>query len=274
MWGEIAGAVLGNAIGGYFQHQSTKETNEANAALNAQNIAHQKEFAQQGIRWKVADAMAAGIHPLVGLGASTTSFAPSSIGATPDTSMADTARGMGQDITRAISSTRTQFEKDLAQLQLQGAQLDLEDKAIGVQIKKSTLAKMNAPGSTAFPGDQGFVEGQGNSSGPGRIANKPMERTMSLPGAPHSEPGALPDVGWVKTPTGIIPVPSKDAKERTEDVMPHEWSHYFRNNIAPNWGGGPTPPKSALPKGATEWEWSYKHQEFQPYFPKYKFERR
>ena len=54
--------------------------------LNASNQAVSREFAQHGIRWKVADAKAAGLHPLYamqGSGATyspTTAFAPSQVG--------------------------------------------------------------------------------------------------------------------------------------------------------------------------------------------------
>ena len=40
------------------------------------NIKYQKQFAQHGIRWKVEDAKAAGLHPLYALGANTHSFTP------------------------------------------------------------------------------------------------------------------------------------------------------------------------------------------------------
>ena len=50
-------------------------------ANNAQSVAGmnyeaQKEFAQNGIRWKVEDAKRAGIHPLYALGASTQGYSP------------------------------------------------------------------------------------------------------------------------------------------------------------------------------------------------------
>lgn len=60
----------------------------------------QKEFAQKGIQWKVADAKAAGIHPLAALGAQTTSYAPTSVG---DLGLSS----MGQDIGRAVDSARS-----------------------------------------------------------------------------------------------------------------------------------------------------------------------
>lgn len=58
----------------------------------------QKQFAKNAIQWKVADAKAAGIHPLYGLGANTVSYSPVSVGS-PDLG------AMGADIGRAIDAT-------------------------------------------------------------------------------------------------------------------------------------------------------------------------
>lgn len=62
-----AGAALYNAYKG---EESQQDANLAN--YNAQ-----KEFAQQGIGWKVQDAKAAGLHPLYALGGSGATFSPS-----------------------------------------------------------------------------------------------------------------------------------------------------------------------------------------------------
>lgn len=80
---------------------------------NQRRIAHeqmdaQREFAQMGIRWKVADAKAAGIHPLYALGASTHSFAPVSVGG-PD--WGSILGGAGQDISRAYAAQQTRSER-------------------------------------------------------------------------------------------------------------------------------------------------------------------
>lgn len=266
--GGPTGAMIGGSIGGAISGQmAAKDAQEAQAAINAQNIAMQREFAQHGIRWKVADAKAAGINPLVGLGAPTHSFS-ANLQAGPTADMS----GLGQDLGRAIASTSTAAERDLSTLQVQGAKLDLEGKALDNQIKQSQLTKLNAVGP-GFPDAGGnFIPGQGNSGS--AITEKNLERTKTFPGMPQSEPGAVPDVGWAKTKTGVVPIPSGDVKQRIEDNMPHEFSHFWRNNVAPNWGGGTKPPKSALPKGATEWEWSHMNQEFRPYYPQYKFETR
>ena len=141
MIGDIISAGT-NLIGGFLNRAENRRQNEANLQaqreMNAQNIQLQKDFAQQGIRWKVDDAKAAGIHPLYALGASTTSFSPLSIsGGTADTSLGDSFSRAGQDIGRAINSTRTSEERAAAAtqtaLQLEGLKLDND-------IKKATIA--------------------------------------------------------------------------------------------------------------------------------------
>ena len=60
-WGAIA-----TVAGSILQSRSDRSTNQSNAAL-------QREFARYGIRWKVEDAKAAGLHPLYAIGAITPS---------------------------------------------------------------------------------------------------------------------------------------------------------------------------------------------------------
>lgn len=80
----IGTAILGSAglnlLGGYLGSKSASDANQSNAEL-------QREFAQHGIRWKVADAKAAGIHPLAALGATTQG---------PAIAMQDEGASMGQ----------------------------------------------------------------------------------------------------------------------------------------------------------------------------------
>lgn len=115
-----------------------------NQKQQAANTATQKEFAQHGIRWRVEDAKAAGIHPLYALGAQTQSFSPIHVGT-------DFA-GMGQDISRAIDATRTSGERAdarLAALTLERA--ELENDLLRSQILGSKAALLQQVGP-AFPG--------------------------------------------------------------------------------------------------------------------------
>lgn len=62
--------VLSGVIGGAIDFASGMFQSNKSAQL-------QKQFAQQGIQWRVKDAIAAGVHPLFALGGSTQGFTPS-----------------------------------------------------------------------------------------------------------------------------------------------------------------------------------------------------
>lgn len=99
----LAGALVGagaSLLGGAIS--SDRNRKQAHAQEDAQ-----REFAQHGIRWKVADAKAAGIHPLYALGASTHSYSPVQI----NDSIGPAVSQAGQDLSRAYMATRTPDER-------------------------------------------------------------------------------------------------------------------------------------------------------------------
>lgn len=125
---------------------------------------HQKEFAQQGIKWRVEDAERSGIHPLYALGAQTTSYSPVQVGSSD-------FGAMGQNIGRAIDSTRSNPEKadalalTASQIQLEGLQLDNEIKRAQLASAIATTRQQSNPG---LPGvltkeDLTGMPGQGNA---------------------------------------------------------------------------------------------------------------
>lgn len=129
-----------NIIGGLFGSSSARDAARANAAQAARNEQVQYDFAKNSIRWRVDDAKAAGIHPLYALGAPTVSYAPQSLGATGDTSMANAFSAAGQDLSRAINTTRTGGERDAAFNQtvqaLTTTRMGLENELLSSQIAK------------------------------------------------------------------------------------------------------------------------------------------
>jgi len=64
----------------------------------------QKEFAQEGVQWKVADAKAAGVHPMAALGMQPFNYSPVMAG-TPDFGAA--LGDMGANIDRAVMVNKT-----------------------------------------------------------------------------------------------------------------------------------------------------------------------
>lgn len=119
-----AGASL---IGGLLGKSSADKAAAQNMQIAQQNMQMQEDFAKRGIRWKVQDAKAAGIHPVYALGAPTHSFSPVSFSASADNSMGQAIASMGQDVGRAINATRTGKERE---------------DAFGSTVKALTLQKM------------------------------------------------------------------------------------------------------------------------------------
>lgn len=228
--------------------------NKQKEKQDAANVQLQKDFAQQGIQWKVADAKAAGIHPLFALGANTHSFAPNSTG----DSLGPALSSAGQNIGRAISSTSTGTQKVTA-ISKAAEALTLERGALENQLLRSQIARLNQQNqpSVPLPGTAHLIPGQGETTipnVPGTLIDKPFERTGASPTNPVAEAATTPDIGYARNTYGHYPIPAKDIKEKIEDNLPHEVMHFIRNNIAPMAGYNKNPPDVPLQPGMV---WSY-----------------
>lgn len=187
----LIGSLIGagaSLLGGLFGRKSNEDANRQNVQaqllinqqnreqaerLNALALADkerdrelQREFAQSGIKWRVDDALAAGVHPLFALGGSGASYAPSSVafasapGAAPqvkaDASLPASLSNMGQDLSRAFNATRTAVQRDLAfSSTVQGLQLSnfqLQNELLSAQI-----AKLRASTNPPMPSSVGPV---------------------------------------------------------------------------------------------------------------------
>lgn len=235
----------------------SKKQADAAEENNAKNIQLQKDFAQQGIQWKVNDAKAAGIHPLFALGANTHSFAPVNAG---DTSGGAGIAAAGQDISRAINAVSSAPQKTnaigqaVATLQVENASLQNEMLRTQImRLKQENQPSMQTPDTRyGIPGQAPTVELPGTL-----VQSGPLKRVTSDPNAPHNEPGAIADTGWARTATGWAPVPGKDVKERIEDMIIPELAWGVRN-YAPGVTGKFNPPFPA-PQGQ---QWTYTGLEY------------
>lgn len=155
---DILGAI-GNLAGAGIKYMSARDDRKSSEATAMQNIALQKQFAKNGIQWKVEDALKAGVHPLFALGASTQSFSPVSVAS----GLSEGASGFasaGQDIGRAVNATfskedRTSAAGKAAQaLTLEKGQLenDLLRTQLASQVAKLTQAGGNPAMPTASGG--------------------------------------------------------------------------------------------------------------------------
>lgn len=131
----VAGSLIGaggNLLGGLLGSSDAHK-----------NRRMQKEFAQYGIRWRVEDAKAAGLHPLYALGAQIPSFSP--VHSEAPAQLAE----MGQNIGRAVQATQTAAERQRSQLELEllKSQVDESKERIA-----ASMAARNAQAATQTSG--------------------------------------------------------------------------------------------------------------------------
>lgn len=270
-----AGSLLGGFLGSKSNSKAIEEANRLQMQNAEADRALQRQFATEGIRWRVADAKAAGLHPLFALGAQLPSSSPTTfIPGTGSDPMGGAIADASQHLGRAIESTRTgpeRVQERLGELAITRAELenDLLRSQNALLIQQSNPPMPSAvPASAPFPEAAGDLAKSGLMVSPAssHIQEKPLERVVPNPQNPTQEPGALADVGFVKTPTGYAPVPSKDAKERIEDQLIPEAMWAIRNHLLPSFGAGNPPPLSMLPDDAYSWKFDVWRQEWQPYY--------
>ena len=234
--GSIAGGILG-----------------ANSAQNVagMNYEAQKEFAQNGIRWKVEDAKRAGIDPLYALGASTQGYSPTA-GYTGDFGISDAAAQFGQGYERAQQAKMTKEERDkqdvrdaiqdMAALEdlnqkrrLNDAQIRLANSEIFRNFALSTNALRKTGLPPAMPGGLGgVIAGQGNSYATGQTTPEISSVVTSEKGTPSVQAGSPPDVRFYRTLSGgRAPLPTEDAGDAMDAALGAGLQWSFRNNLVP-----------------------------------------
>lgn len=234
--GSIAGGILG-----------------ANSAQNvaSMNYEAQKEFAQNGIRWKVEDAKRAGIHPLYALGATTQGYSPTS-GYTGDFGISDAAAHFGQGYERAQQAKMTKEERDkqdvrdaiqdmaaLEDLNQKRRMNDVQIRLANSEIFRNFALSTNALRKTGLPpampgGLGGVIAGQGNSYATGQTTPEISSVVTSEKGTPSIQAGSPPDVRFYRTISGgRAPLPTEEAGDAMDAALGAGLQWSFRNNLVP-----------------------------------------
>lgn len=125
-----------NLLGGLLNRNSQEDFNNKQLQLARDQMGLQKEFATHGIQWKVADAQAAGIHPLAALGAQTSS--PSPVSAGGEAPKFDFS-SLGQDLSRAAKAAQTSAAREAVD-QRKANELEIESKGLDNELKRQTIA--------------------------------------------------------------------------------------------------------------------------------------
>lgn len=237
-----------NILGGLFSSNS-------NARAMRQQIKYQKEFAQHGVRWRVADAQAAGLHPLYALGANTPSFSP----VYSSDSMGPAIAAAGQDIGRAVAAGMTPQERALHALALRKAEADLaESDARRLVLRTEALRNLSdISAGKGMPNvnmpEADLIGETASTAGGAKLV--PPEVQMSRPAEPAITAGpAGPSFREYKLPGGLpVLLPSaNDVGEAMESLSEsplfawivykenvarygEEWGRQFRERYAPEW---------------------------------------
>lgn len=122
--GISAGAgLIGSAINGIMAGQSFDFQRE----MWDKNYNAQKEFAQNSMQWRVADARAAGLHPLAALGQMGSSYTPTSV------------YDNGPDVGSAVANAGSALGSAMGQIGLLNAEAELESKRLDNATKLMEL---------------------------------------------------------------------------------------------------------------------------------------
>lgn len=252
--------MLGALIGAGASLASSLLGNKSNEKARANEAAQQREFAQNGIQWKVADAKAAGVHPLYALGANTVSYSPQSVGGSDFGGLA----AAGQDIGRAIDSTRSQTQRSdalsstLAALQVDGLKIDNDIKRADLASKLATIRGQSGPAlPNAATTNLYGLDGVGDLTVDGPTLKLQTQRDLSDPRFPGHVPGAGPSTAFVDTGMGgyepVIPSQLQEAYE-SDELGSFGWQ--ARNRVlAPLMGSAYAPRFPVLPWQTRYYNW-------------------
>lgn len=274
--GSIAGGLLSKNQGGGAALDSQNQL-----WLAQQNLQFQADAAQHGIKWRVDDAKDAGIHPLYAVGAPTFNPSPVSMmtshgGGGGGHDWSGTLGRAGQDIGRAIFSTKTPEERALTAFELQRQQQqlqqgDLQNQLLAAQIAKMTSDQTGPAGPMV--GRTGLLDGQPNS-GPAVAGANPTAKDRLLGGWDNKRPDvttvnptnpthqsgpAGPSVRWFRSGNGLVSEPLKDSKTEDEFGAPLMAEWLVRNRLAPSLGARDNAPPLGVVQesfpGATGVRW-------------------
>lgn len=245
--------MLGNIIGGILGMIGAGNANSSAEKIAAQNIALQREFATHGIRWKVEDARQAGVHPLYALGASTTSFSPVSVGYQNELApLADMAKSMGQDLSRASQAGTTTLERTAAQLKIENMQLQNDILRTEVASKVARLGNGQVPPAMPQAIQNQLIPGQPSTD---IVKVEPQEVTAVRPGQSQAMPAPVPGIQYVETAPGRFSqtIPQALGESYEADWMGSAlWG--LNNQILPRIGKNLQPPPWSAGPGKV---WAY-----------------
>lgn len=255
--GSIVGGgigAIGNIINGKRQERANDNNLEAQERANQANRDLQYDFAKNGIKWRVQDAIDAGLHPLVGAGATPSMGQASYVGGVDNGSdgKGNALASMGQSLERAMMSTATRKERQQAlmrqkvldNLNLERHKLDVQNMELQNALLASRIGRLRS--AQISPGGMpSSVDGSSN------VVVKPDEM-IALRNNDSSLTAAPPKAGFTQITAKdlfgnpqVYDVPTQEWQDfASEDMMGH-WL-VWRQNLG-NWINSSSNPGSWIP---------------------------
>lgn len=207
----------------------------------------QKEFAQNQLQWKAADAEKAGISKIFAMGAPTMSYSPVSTG---DYGISSAGKILGEGIEGQQSGRGTTTGGKITGIAGEVARAQLEGLRIDNDIKRATLASKVALATQ--PGAGGVLDHDVTIGPEG--AELKRQLVPGSPGAPQKGYGTIPEVDMYRTPTGWAPAPPQNLSEVHENNALMRWQWMARNQLLPFFDDINKTPPGPAPAGAY---WSF-----------------
>ncbi|WNK13902.1 MAG: DNA pilot protein [Microvirus sp.] len=215
------GAAIGGAAGlagGFLSNASNKST--ANT-----NWEHQKEALQNSVRWRVADAKAAGIHPLYAMGQAPMTVSPMGF----EDRIGPELKNMGQDVGNVVANMKTNQEQTNMKMdrwyqeQMNVAQLRNTDALTAKYLSEASRADRERPNiSPPGLGVQNEFGADPGTHGQGLVDVKAAEQLTTKKDQPWSSAGANPGYQLRYLDKGLpmyLPIAEGDSPEETISEM-------------------------------------------------------
>ena len=229
--GDALGGAIGGIVGGVTGLFGNKQTNSANADINAaqmqlarEQLEYQKELHKNQIQWRVEDAQKAGLHPMAALGLQSSAFSPVSASFTPmqanDYSwIGDIGQNAGYAAMKAkdrkaqaqsmdLLMRQGELQTDNLKLQNDGLKLENEFRRFQLQqaVMGGTLQALRGPPSPSVSSrvsSRRLIDGQGDA-----LVSSGFDEPIKSYGFRLDSDGK---------PTAVVP--SDDYKSRSEDTL-------------------------------------------------------
>lgn len=224
----------------------------------------QQRLAKNQVQFRVADAKAAGVHPLFALGMSPMSYSPTAVH--PGDYGGSAIGQMGQDISRAISAGQTERERRLEQAaalqrtaaldaqNIRESESRIRENDANTDYFRSQIARMNSA-----------QLGPGAPSG--RLGD--LQTGTPNPAQPMVQQGVGSDYQYVRGRDGRLHIIPSEAVANTFDEIPGAGVGWFlRNNLTPMLRGTDPPyPTIPPPHPGQHWAFDRATQSWVPRFP-------